>query len=257
MSITLRGVALGTPAEKLRAKVIVPIFATTQATAVATAAALARNPAAELVELRLDALAATSPTAMAACLLAVRAALPATPLLATVRTLAQGGGLALDAAGYADVFTALCATGGADLMDLEFDPAHPGLALPLAAAAKNAGMVTVFSHHDFAATPPVAEMLALLTAMAAAGADVAKLAVMPHTAADAAALLQATAQAGAALPATPLITMSMGPLGAVTRVCGGAFGCCATFGTAGVASAPGQPDAAALAAALKSLENCL
>ena len=39
--------------------------------------------------------------------------------------------------------------------------------------------------------------------------------------------------------------MSMGPLGAVSRFCGGAFGSCATFGvTSGTtASAPGQPPA--------------
>ena len=49
-----------------------------------------------------------------------------------------------------------------------------------------------------------------LTGMADAGADIAKLAVMPHTAADAARLLEATARAAALRPATPLITMSMG-----------------------------------------------
>ena len=78
---------------------------------------------------------------------------------------------------------------------------------------------------------------------------------MPRTAADAAALLQATAGAAAARPHTPLHTLSMGPLGAVTRVCGAAFGSCAGFATAGVSSAPGQPDAAALRAALAALHQ--
>ena len=99
-------------------------------------------------------------------------------------------------------------------------------------------------------------MTALLTAMADAGADVAKLAVTPADPADAARLLQATAQAAALRPETPLLTMAMGPLGAVTRVCGAAFGVCASFGTAGAASAPGQPDAAALRAALSALAAC-
>jgi len=46
----------------------------------------------------------------------------------------------------------------------------------------------------------------------------------------------------------PLITMSMGAIGAVTRFCGGAFGSAATFGvTSGTtASAPGQPSAEVL-----------
>ena len=80
---------------------------------------------------------------------------------------------------------------------------------------------------------------------------------MPHSAQDTAALLAATAFAAAARPGTPRITMAMGPLGAVSRVCGGAFGSCATFGAAGQTSAPGQPDAAALARALAALEACL
>ena len=64
--------------------------------------------------------------------------------------------------------------------------------------------------------------------------------------------LEATARAADARPDTPLITMSMGPLGAVTRFCGGAFGSCATFGvTSGTsASAPGQPPADVLKAKL-------
>ena len=88
-------------------------------------------------------------------------------------------------------------------------------------------------------------MTGALVGMADAGADIAKLAVMPHTAADAARLLQATADAAALRPEQVLITMSMGALGAVTRFCGGAFGSCATFGvTSGTtASAPGQPAA--------------
>ena len=93
------------------------------------------------------------------------------------------------------------------------------------------------------------------TLLAMEGADIAKLAVMPHCAADAARLLEATAVAAAQMPRTPLITMSMGALGAVTRVCGGAFGSMATFGTAGHASAPGQPDADLLREILHLMEN--
>ena len=82
---------------------------------------------------------------------------------------------------------------------------------------------------------------AALTGMADAGADIAKLAVMPRNRADAARLLLATAQAAAQRPGKALITMSMGRDGAVTRFCGGAFGSAATFGTLSAASAPGQP----------------
>ena len=48
----------------------------------------------------------------------------------------------------------------------------------------------------------------------------------------------------------PLITMSMGPLGVISRVCGQSFGSAATFGAAHRASAPGQMDVFALDAVL-------
>ena len=41
-------------------------------------------------------------------------------------------------------------------------------------------------------------------------------------------------------PETPVITMSMGALGAVRRLCGEAFGSAMTFANPGQASAPGQ-----------------
>lgn len=97
-------------------------------------------------------------------------------------------------------------------------------------------------------------MVNTLTNMVRRGADIAKLAVMPHTPADTARLLEATAQAAAATGSdTPLITMSMGQQGMVSRICGAAFGSCAGFATVGVSSAPGQPAAPALRTALDAL----
>lgn len=112
----------------------------------------------------------------------------------------------------------------------------------------------MFSSHNFAETPPTETMVNTLTDMVRRGADIAKLAVMPHTPADTARLLEATAQAAQATGNdTPLITMSMGQQGMVSRICGAAFGSCAGFATAGVSSAPGQPSAPALRPALDAL----
>ena len=54
------------------------------------------------------------------------------------------------------------------------------------------------------------------------------------------ALLAATAEMADHHPETPVITMSMGALGAVSRLCGEAFGSAMTFANPGTASAPGQ-----------------
>ena len=53
-------------------------------------------------------------------------------------------------------------------------------------------------------------------------------------------LLQATEEMLSQHARKPLITMSMGDLGMVTRICGGFFGSAVTFGSAAQASAPGQ-----------------
>ena len=136
-------------------------------------------------------------------------------------------------------------SGAFDALDIEWRR-HAATVRTLRDAAKQAGAAALFSEHHFDGTPDTHAMTEALHGMLDAGADIAKLAVMPHSRADAARLLLATAQVHDARPEAQLITMSMGSLGAVTRYCGGAFGSGATFGTLSAASAPGQPRAGEL-----------
>lgn len=257
--VVVRNTVLAAPcrASAGSCRVIVPLTAPTAAELAVLAGQAA--PAADLLEVRLDALAELTPETAAEALAAVRAAAPETPILATVRTAREGGPVDLDPDAYTALLTGLCeqAPGGFDLLDVEFSVGLQRCAALLAAAHK-AGAAAVFSCHDFAKTPATGAMTDLLISMGDAGADVAKLAVMPGDAADAARLLQATAQAAARRPETPLITMAMGPAGAVTRLCGGAFGVCASFGAmGGAASAPGQPDARDLRAAVETMGKAM
>jgi 3-dehydroquinate dehydratase I len=71
------------------------------------------------------------------------------------------------------------------------------------------------------------------------GGDVAKVAVMPRDRADVLTLFAATSQAEAKAR-IPLISMSMGPLGSVTRMIGGVFGSTLSFAVGEGSSAPGQ-----------------
>ena len=66
-------------------------------------------------------------------------------------------------------------------------------------------------------------------------------------------LLAATAEMTGHHPETPVITMSMGALGAVSRLCGEAFGSAMTFANPGTASAPGQVGLDVVNAVLDSL----
>jgi len=65
------------------------------------------------------------------------------------------------------------------------------------------------------------------------------MAVMPQSADDVLTLLTATNEARKTL-SQPVITMSMGDLGKVSRLAGEVFGSCLSFATVGAASAPGQ-----------------
>lgn len=232
----------------MKMKIIVPIMTEQPDRALHQATELAGNPAADWVELRLDPLPRDCWTQTVR---GVTAALAGKPLIATIRTRREGGLADLTVPQYADACRELLRAGGMAFLDVEFSAAE---AVPsLLEAARKAGVQVIGSCHHFEGTPPTDEMIRTLLSMRQA--DYAKLAVMPHCAADAARLLEATAAAAAQMPQTPLITMSMGPLGAITRVCGGAFGSTASFGTAGRSSAPGQPDAAALRKALEALEH--
>ena len=72
------------------------------------------------------------------------------------------------------------------------------------------------------------------------GADLPKVAVMPHSAKDVLALLSSTDEMACYHNETPVIAISMGPLGVITRISGEIFGSAVTFGSAKATSAPGQ-----------------
>ncbi|MCQ2444991.1 MAG: type I 3-dehydroquinate dehydratase, partial [Mailhella sp.] len=155
---------------------------------------------------------------------------------------------------YAAMGELMCAGGASALVDIEaFHPS--GKAAELVACARRHGVAAVTSNHDFHATPAKEEIVRRLRHMQdVLDADVLKIAVMPQSMRDVLTLLDATEEMRTLYARRPLITMSMGPLGVLSRVAGQAFGSCATFGAAGRCSAPGQMDVYALDACLAALD---
>ncbi|MDO5619636.1 type I 3-dehydroquinate dehydratase [Kocuria sp.] len=158
-----------------------------------------------------------------------------TPVLFTVRTVAEGG-LGPSDSHYGALLEEVITQVGADAVDIEHR--REG-AQGLFDTARAHGVPTVASFHNFQATPPLEEICAILSQQETMGAAVAKVAVMPQDAEDVATLLAATARQ-AQTAGVPLITMSMAGAGAISRCAGHLFGSAATFGTTGRASAPGQ-----------------
>lgn len=173
------------------------------------------------------------------------------PLLCTLRTQGEGGRADLSPAAYEARLLALLEAGGFAFLDVELSCGEERAA-GLTGLARQKGLGVVMSRHDFSATPPQREMEETLLRMKALGADLPKLAVTPHTPGDVLALLSATWEASRQIG--PVITMSMGELGKVSRAAGGVFGSCVTFGAGQSASAPGQIDAENLRAILEDLQ---
>ena len=130
-------------------------------------------------------------------------------------------------------------TGNTDLVDVELFSGDE-VVRQIVACAHKTGVATVGSSHDFHQTPPEEEIVSRLERMATLGCDIAKIAVMPQNPRDVLTLLSATERMHSEHPEVPIITMSMGQLGMVSRLCGEVFGSALTFGAAGQASAPGQ-----------------
>ena len=174
------------------------------------------------------------------------------PLLLTCRTAAEGGRAQLDDAAYGALLRSVL-DGLADwaperrpaAIDVEV---QRGCLQLVCEHAHTLGVDVVASFHDFEATPPDEVLEGVLARMADEGADLAKIAVWPTSADDVARLLgvcaRATAGAGTGL-GVPVAAMSMGALGAVSRVAP-AFGTALTFAVVpdeqgeSRASAPGQ-----------------
>ena len=220
-------------------KVILPIVERAEA-AILEKAAQFSTLQADCVEWRVDHFDdARTPGAVARCLAKLRVILKDKLLLVTFRTQAEGGQVALSPAEYRQFLELVLDTDCADLLDIEFFTAGADLPL-LVEQAHTAGVPVVCSSHDFHKTPPRAELVRRMVAMQQAGADLPKVAVMPQSRTDVLELLAATAEMADLHPETPVITMSMGALGAVSRLAGEAFGSAMTFANPGQASAPGQ-----------------
>ena len=175
------------------------------------------------------------------------------PLLITFRTYKEGGELSLSEEKYFEIYETLIKQGCLDLIDLELFMPDKLVAQTITAAHEK-GIKVILCNHDFDKTPSKQEILSRLQQMQLKGADICKIAVMPRNSEDVLTLLEATREMYENYADRPLITMSMGTLGMISRISGQVFGSAATFGSAGTASAPGQISVSELRKLLNTLQ---
>lgn len=162
-------------------------------------------------------------------------------LIATLRTEAEGGEENGSRFDYFSLAEEIIAQGAADYVDLEIER-DSGRIMEI--CKKNADRKTkiIGSCHDFRKTPSAGFLVEMLEKAKMLGCDVGKFACMPKTVEDTYRVFSATAAMKEKFPDFPLITMSMGKIGEISRLYGGLYGSEVSFGTAGKESAPGQMD---------------
>ncbi len=101
--------------------------------------------------------------------------------------------------------------------------------------AKGTGKTVIISTHDFQRTPEIDIMLGVIRESFEAGADIAKLAVTPHSLEDVLRLLEVTLRGNGAV-----CTIAMGDMGRHSRVVAPIYGSVMTYGYVDTPTAPGQ-----------------
>ncbi|ATU45123.1 type I 3-dehydroquinate dehydratase [Acinetobacter junii] len=238
---------------QLPVKTIVPITAKTKEQAIAQAKVIAANQDADLAEFRIDLLDFAADSKQVIALgHELKKILATKPMIATIRTHNEGGKLTISDADYGKIYQAYLKQPFMDMLDVEMfrDQQVVKNTVKLAHDKK---VLIVMSNHDFQKTPSEDEIVKRLLKQDQLGADILKIAVMPQSKQDVFTLMNATLKVSQQSK-KPLLTMSMGKLGTISRIATANMGGSFSFGMIGEASAPGQIDVTQLKQFLKTVQ---
>ncbi len=234
-------------------KTIVPITAKTKEQALAQAQVIANTADADLAEFRIDLLSFASDTKQVIALgHELKKILGNKPMIATIRTKNEGGQLEISDADYGKTYQAYLKNPFMDWLDVEMFRDQKVVS-EIVQKAHQKKVLVVMSNHDFQKTPSQDEIEKRLLKQDQMGADVLKIAVMPKSKQDVFTLMNATLKVSQQTT-KPLLTMSMGQLGTISRVATANMGGSYSFGMIGEASAPGQIDVTKLKQILKTVQ---
>jgi len=195
---------------------------------------------ADVLEIRLDLL-GTRDSGLAVGITGKIKAETGLPLILTNRSSAEGGKWEGSEKERIEILkellTSFSREGGVDAVDIELSAGEKERA-ELISTAKKQGKTVIVSFHDFSKTPSFQEMEKIIEEAFRAGADIAKLAVMPGSMQDILDLLRLTLNAREAR--RPVCTIAMGKLGKHTRVIAPLYGSVLSYASVESSAAPGQ-----------------
>ena len=251
-TITIKNVTVGEGAPKI----IVPLVGTTEEK-ILKEAELVKELKPDVVEWRVDIFEKVEDLeAVIDMIVKLRHVFDEELLLFTFRSHKEGGNKEISDEYYVLLNQTAIFTKKIDLVDVELFNEEKNLKEILLTAKAN-GVYVIMSNHDFFKTPAKDEIVSRLRKMQEYGADIPKIAVMPTSVADVITLLDATNTMKTQYADRPIMTMSMGGTGVISRLAGEVFGSAFTFGAGKEASAPGQIPVAELRTVLEILHKSM
>jgi 3-dehydroquinate dehydratase-1 len=161
------------------------------------------------------------------------------PVIFTLRAQDEGGAAKIAQDTRRGIMLDAINSGAIQYIDIEYANGAEFIT-PLAEAAHRRNVKVIISGHDFSKTPERDEIVSLLCKYGENFADLVKIAVMPQCTTDVFVLLSAALKYSEGNGSLPLIAVSMGETGLISRIYGGLFGSVITFGHLGKETAPGQ-----------------
>lgn len=232
-------------------KVCVPIMGKTKAEVIVQAVKVAEMKP-DIVEFRADYLEDIKKENVVCIVEDIKKIIDDIELIFTFRTKNEGGEREISDLEYKELCNA--AAGYCEFVDVEII-GHLDIANKMIEGIQEKGAKVIGSNHHFDKTPENIKLTEIMTTMEKAGADICKIAVMPKDRSDVERFMEISKQL-CEIITVPIITMSMGELGSVTRVCTDKTGSCVTFAAGIQASAPGQINVHMARKLLKVNEGC-
>lgn len=250
-SLTVKGIELG----KGSPKICVPLTGRT-IKELENQAAVALNGGADLVEVRIDYFVKENGIEdVGRALDSVRKKTGNLPVIFTLRNKREGGEAEVSLEEYREIVKIGADNNRVDIIDVELNLGED-VVRELCHSLKEKNIFVVVSNHDFDRTIGEKELSERMEKMQSLGADIVKVAMMPKSKSDVLMLMKVTMEMGDKLN-VPLVTMSMGKLGLISRLCGEFTGSAITFASIGETSAPGQMEAKGVKQCLDLIHNNL
>ena len=210
-------------------RIIVPITAKTYKDVLVQANRLITEPV-DIIEWRLDYLQSNLSDfdTLIGTAIDLKSILGETPIIATNRTVKEGGDFDYSGNLYTDTYNQLIQAEIIDAIDVEFSREDIEIA-QLRSLTTNGDVTMIMSHHDFEKSPDKNELIFLMSQMAKGNPDIIEVAIAATNREDVMNLMDATLAADHQIQ-QPLITLSIGELGKITQLAGKTFGRIATYG---------------------------